>query len=331
MAVPTIAAITPNAGPAGGRRIITVTGTGFNTSTTSGKTLLLEVDGITVPFEKLGVTSDTELHFELPAYRGKGVTALADILGAVDVKITNIDGNEDPIPGEEVTAVAAFTYVRDSIRNPEATEENQCYRAVIVEVIETFARQVLANTAIGTSVDYGEFGSISAMDAKLPAIALVGPRFGENFEVRHQWADLPADALGGTPELFATRWPAFVTDLEFDMVIGANRRRETYALVQAVTRMFQRTPWIEIPVTPGDQSGPRHQFPLHLLSAPNISFQEMNSDLITASGLFQVRWVPDRLPDGSALNYSVIDGQLQIVDPNDPNVVIEVVPFAHED
>lgn len=333
MAIPTFTAITPNSGPAGGRSTAVITGTGFRVASENGKTVRVSVDGVDIPFERMGVLSDTEIRLEVPPFLRSGSAALVDTLPAVDVRIANLDDSEVEIVGEVVTAADAYTHERAPLLPPNATNANQHYRQVIIEMLSTFHRQVLPNTAIGTSVDYGEYGQVSIASAKMPAIAINGPRFSENMDVRHQWLDLPEEGDGGDPEEFQKKWHGYTVDMAFDIVIGSKRRQEIYALSQAVIEMFLRTPWVEIPVIPGEPNGAKHQFPLVLINAPNIGFQEMNSDLITATGLFEVRWVPIRLPEAFQVGIGVQEGELQVAqleDIDDP-AAIEVVPFANED
>lgn len=330
MAIPTFDSITPDSGPAGGRSTAVIVGTGFRVAAENGKTVRVSMDGVDIPFERMAVSSDTEITIEVPAFRRSGTAALVALLPSVDIRIANLDDNEDEISGEVVIAADAYTHQRAPLLPPGATDDNQHYRKIVLEMLATFHRQVLANTAIGTSIDYGEYGQVTIADAKLPAIAITGPRFAENMDVRHQWLDLPEDGDSGDPEEFQKRWHGYTVDMSFDLVIGANRRAEIYALTQAVIEMFLRTPWIEIPVVPGDPNGDKHQFPLVLINAPNIGFKDMDSDLMTATGLFEVRWIPIRLPEAFQVGIEVLDGALLVGPLDDPDS-FEVIPFATED
>lgn len=330
MAIPTFTSITPDSGPAGGRSTAVIAGTGFRVAPENGKTVRVSLDGVEVPFERMGVDSATEITIEVPPFRRTGTSALVAILPPVDIRIANLDDNEDEISGEVVTAADAYTHQRAPLLPPGATDANQHYRKIVLEMLHTFHRQVLANTAIGTSIDYGEFGKATIASAKMPAIAITGPRFTENMDVRHQWLDLPEEGDGGDPETFQKKWHGYTVDMSFDLVIGAKRRAEIYALTQAVIEMFLRTPWIEIPVVPGDPNGDKHQFPLVLINAPNIGFQDMDSDLMTATGLFEVRWVPIRLPEAFQVGVEILEGALHVSPLDDPDD-FEVVPFATED
>ena len=330
MAVPTFISIDPVAGPAGGRSIATIVGTNFRVAATNGKTVLVQVDGISVPFQKTAVISDTEIRIEVPPFSRKGSLALVDSLPPVDIRIANIDDSLVEIPGEVVIAVEAYTHQRVPIRPPQATENNRHYTQVIKEVLGHFHRQVLVNTSLRKSVDYGDLGEVTISDATLPSIGLVGPRMSENFNERHQWLDLPSEAQGLDPEIFHKRWHGYVIDIEFDVIIGTNRVAEMLSLTQGVVEMFLRTPYIEVPVVPGDVNGPKHQFPLVLVNAPNAKAVDRNSDLMITTGLFEIRRVPLRLTEAFQVNDEVLEGELQTAPLSDLND-FEITTFADSD
>jgi hypothetical protein len=247
----------------------------------------------------------------------------------VEVVVTNLDANGDPIPTESVVTKRAYEYQRSPIHAPRDTKANQIWRQVIREVAMVFQRQVVPNVALGTSVDFGDRGQIIIKEAELPNAVLVGPRISEDFDNRHHWNNFIDEDIGGSPKQFETKWPGWVGTIEFDVVLATNKRRELYAMMQGLIEMFQRTPFLLIPVTLGDLNGPQHEFPFHLTSPPLTDLQDPNSDLSTAVSTFQVRQVPFRLDEPVALNDEVLLGQLET--HHVTGTTVEVVPFADED
>jgi len=302
MAIPTFSAVTPNAGPAGGRNVVTITGTNFQlppATPISGvvgvkpPTVSVEFDGYPAP--KVDVLSTTTLRVLAPAFHRSGEDALVNPIPKVTITIRNIDGDGNQIGGEVVSGTAAYQYQRSKIRPPASTEEQQVYRQVIREVVHVFQRQLLANTAIGTSLDFGDRGEIIIKQADLPSITLTGPRITEDMQSRHHWADLYRQAADA--DTYEEYWPAFLANFEFSAILASNRHRELYGLTQGFIELCARNPFIRIPIIYGDTSGDHYEFPLHLVSPPAIDIQDANSDLIVAIATFEVRWIPFRLDE----------------------------------
>ena len=306
MAVPTITSVTPATGSSGGRRVITITGTGFQPSPAPpaagpvgvlAPTVAVEFDGYRA--ERVDVVSSQLLRVLLPPYRRGGEAAFADPLPVVPVRVLNIDPTGDLIGAEQVVRTSGFQYVRVEKRAPDATEAEQQYRQIIREVVQTFQRQLLPNTAIGTNLDYGDLGQIVIKAAQNPSCTLIGPRIQEDFESRHHWVDFEdVDvAEGDDPDIRQQYWPAFVCSFEFDCILASDNQMELIALVQGLIETFQRTPWIRIPVVFGDTNGAHHEFPLVLTRPPAMAIQDPGSNLHTASAVFDVREITWRYDD----------------------------------
>lgn len=322
MAVPTFTNISPASGTAGGRNLVTITGTNFRLSSVLSESVKVEFDGIDAL--RVDVLSATELSILTPPYRGEDNAAKANPLATVSIKIYNVDDDGNPISGEEVTTNSAYKYLRSPIRDPRATRENQTYRQVIYEVIWAFQRQLVSNVAIGTSVDYGDLGEAIIREARFPNITLIGPRFEEDMEARHLWADFEEV----DDELF---WPGFVNTIEFDAILGSNRRREIYGMIQGMKALFIRTPYLEVPIDISSPNSGYHRFPFILTAPPNTTIQEANSDTIMAPATFQVRHVPFRLDEPVESLSEILEGELQVFG----NITFigssEDVPFATSD
>jgi hypothetical protein len=248
MAVPTFTSITPTTGSAGGRNLTTIIGTNFRLPTDPGflntvaspPSVKVEIDGVEAT--RVDVLSATELRVLMPPYRREDADAAAVPLPKVDVLVRNVDDSGVLIPGEEVTSSNAYTYRRSNIRAPDATTANQTWRQVIREVVMSFQRQLLPNTAIFTNVDYGDDGAIVVKDAVLPSITLVGPRPREDLANRHHWNDFEEVGDDGSPETFERFWPSTVSIFEFDVLIASDNPAQMYGLQQGTIELSSEPP-----------------------------------------------------------------------------------------
>ena len=317
MAVPTISTVSPATGPAGGRAVITITGTNFQPSPEPPMggpggilpdTVAVEFDGFRA--ERVDVVSPTQLRVLLPPYRRSGDDAFVEPLPLVSVRVFNIDEDGALITGETVTRSNAFRYVRSTLRAPDALEQDQQYRQVIREVVQIFQRQLVPNTSIGTNVDFGDFGQIVIKPAKNPSLTLIGPRVTEDKINRHHWTDFEEEDLeeNDDPDMRALKWPAFLASFEFEGVLASDFKMELYAMEQGLIELFQRTPWIRIPVVYGDVNGEHHEFPLMLTAPPNVISQDPGSNLHTATFSFSVDEIPFRFDDSVALGEAISIG-----------------------
>lgn len=310
MAVPTFSSVTPTTGPAGGRNVLEITGTNFRVSPTNGLTVAVTVDGITALAE---ARSATLLHVVAPAFERPNSAALVDPLPTVDIVITNLDDDGDPIVGETVTAAAAYTYERFPLRPPASSLEGEVYHRIIRKVLETFGSQLHPNIAIGTNVDYGDTGALVIKAAQVPQIILTGPRIEEDFENRHHWADFfEINEGGGPPERIVSRWPGFVATLGFEAILATNNQRELWVMMQGLAAMFMRTPYLYVPANPAFPNLDRKRFPFVLTEPPRADIQEGESNLFVAIATFEVRWVPFRLDDNVRVEAEVTEPSLSL-------------------
>jgi hypothetical protein len=325
MAVPTFTSVSPTTGSAGGRNMVTITGTNFRVPGDVEDVVKVEFDGIELT--RVDIMSATELRVVVPAFTGIGTAASADPLAAVDIVITNLDDNGVAIVGENVTESDAYTYTRTPIRDPNATQVNQIYRQIIYEMLRTFQRQLLTNVAIGTDVDYGSLGEIVPLTAKVPAISIIGPRIGENMETRHMWADFDE----GTGQPADVYWPNYVANFEFDFVLATDKKREVFGMSQGLIDLFLRTPYLRVPSTVDDYTSTMHRFPFALITAPSTTISKPNSNLISAPGVFEIRDIPYRLDDNIDITYEVLEGNLLFNQLGTSEANEETVTFADED
>ena len=111
---------------------------------------------------------------------------------------------------------------------------------IVREVIRLFKAEVLANTALTTSVDYAEDGEAVAL-AELPAVVLTGPNLVENrFYGTSEAAEEPWE---GT---LRRRRPPMTVDLEFGVTVASVRTSELLNLAVAVARCLHRHPYLDL-------------------------------------------------------------------------------------
>ena len=339
MAVPTFTSVTPSSGPVGGRNVVTIVGTNFNLPPAQAATgagvsypdsVIVEFDG--QKSERVDVISATQLRVTVPTWRRMDVTITQQTLPLVNIKISNADTAGDPIAGEDVTALNAYQFKRPALRPPDAQIQTSIYQQVIEETVAMFIRQVTPNTAIGTNVDFGDNGQIIITSASHPSVTLVGPRLEEDLNVRHHWNYFLEEQQGnGPPETVHRKWPGFVSNFEFDFVLGTDNRSEMYAMVQSIAEMFMRNPFLIINGTFGDVNSTPREFPFQLIQPPQVTIQDPNANVLAAVGTFQVRWVPFRLDEPVDISEEVNEGEIQAYGQNATTPVQEVVPFADQD
>lgn len=247
MPAPTITAVTPSAGEAGGGFLVVITGTGFDVAVGPNPAPTVSVLFDTLAARDVRVTSATRLTCLPP--RGE----IPDDKKTLDVDITVT--NEDQSIPNSVTGVDAFTY-----RRPDLSKSNPSHLLTVVNtLIERMRQQIIANVVLTTHTDF----DLSTADlfnrvqlAKLPAIIIVGPTvspqrivpFGERTLVT-----LPAGSA--QPTDFERYDNARAVDLEWDVRLLSKSKKQILNLIQAAVGFTQRNEYLEDiprdPLTPG--------------------------------------------------------------------------------
>ncbi len=235
MAVPTLSAVQPVAGPSGGADVVRLVGEGF------APRIVVLFDG--TPVEVLTVREDSGLSIA-------DVRTRAHAPALVDVAVQNLDASGVPVAGEAAVLPAAYTFAR-----PELTRETDLTR-LVRKLLQELKRQVLANVSITISVDYGE-PNIDGLDivatAKVPSVVLGAPRVSEN---RFYSTNVLREqvVMGPTgPEVQRLR-PPFTADLAFTITITTDRTVELFNLTTAVARFLNQNRWVELLRDPDDPS-----------------------------------------------------------------------------
>jgi hypothetical protein len=288
MAIPTITNIDPSSGPAAGGALVVITGTNFRVYTPPASGYVGGDDPVYVSVtfggaeaEKIWVEADDTIVALIPLYPGDPDL---ESFPAMDVVVTNLDDDLVPIPGETVTAAAAFTFSRDSLRPPTLQLESPFARITRL-LLQWLKRQTLLLSTSKTHTDYSPDGIILAQ-AGVPSVHLVGPDVVED---AYGWEnpDIEEDLAGDEFQL----WPnPIMHTLGYELIGQSDSQIEFLTLMGLVNKFFRRNPYL---LVPGDiPAGWTVRLPLIMTEQPATGAGLANSNLHTFTCTFEVRRVP---------------------------------------
>lgn len=291
MAIPTIISVTPPVGHTGGKSVVEIQGTGFQTWTipapngrpTAPAWPTVQVLFGTAPGAEVAVVSPERLFVRTPPsplpiakpYYGEGV---------VDLVVKNLSPAGIPINTEVATLTNGYRFLR-----PPLTAASDLNR-VMRQLIREFRLQVLANSSSGAHGDFDENPEdlLNVVDvARLPAFVLFGPTLTENKffrihgRVYGQQEGHEADAYRA-PE---------TDDLVFTFVGISNAKTEAIALQSAVRQFFKNNPWLFLDRDEANPDQGRVAYDL-VLDASGMGFlapPDSKSSLRAFSGSFVIR------------------------------------------
>lgn len=223
--------------------------------------------------------------------------------GVVDVTIRNLDDAGVPIPGEEVVAADAWTYINPPL-NGAGVSDTTLLR-VVRAVLDTWQRDVWPETYVHQSIEYDSDGTeLRILDiARLPNVVLLGPRTVTS-RLYEPSSDqlIPSSLVSGADigdQTLVNRMP-YGLDLIFDVVGQARERMTVLNLAHTATVFVQRTPRISVPRDPSDPSKGSIEYQFGFASSDttfDISGVANASDLHSFRGSVAVRGVLiDALP-----------------------------------
>ncbi len=251
MAVPLIVSVIPAVGPTGGRNLVRIKTNNARLPPPPADDVFV---GGTFP-QTVEVKFGSEPAIDVRVFSKGLVTCLAPIHdpGVVDVTVTNLDDNGDPIVGETVTKASAYTFVR-----PNLTLEDDFTR-LIRTFIRELKRQVVDEVSLTVHTDFDEstadFLNIARI-AKLPALVLVGPDINENrFFSTNEKQEIELD--DGTVEI---RRAPYTVDLLFECIGIAELNAQKLNLMAAFTKFIARNKWLEMDRDPADPSKGRVRY-----------------------------------------------------------------------
>ena len=283
MAVPLIVSVLPALGPTGGQNLVTITAN--NLRVPPDPPPLIQTSGV-LP-ETVRVDFGGELATGVRVISQGKLTCLAPIHdpGLVDVTVTNLDDDGDPIGGETATKIGAYTFARPNL----AVEDD------LTRLVRTFLRelrrQVVDEVSLAPHTDYDDDATDFlqlAHIAKLPGIAVVGPDIDENrfFSTNTKQQ---VDNGDGT---FDIRRSPYTVDLKFEVIGVANLTVQKLNLMAAFTKFINRNKFIQMDRDPDDLSAGRVQYEMDFIDEggePSATDRLNDSNIKAFSGTIIIR------------------------------------------
>lgn len=245
---------TPTEGPTGGRSLVEIYGDGFRlppTPPTTGPSappsagVVVADSPVTVSVTFGGVPA-----VDVKVIRSNLLRVTSPIsplpitepdwgAGAVDVTITNLDDNGDPIPGESVTVAGGWTYRRPKL---DATNDSDLVR-MVRKFIMDWKLQVLPETVFTTHTDWDRDTSTAYVEvAQMPALVVALTSLPENrFYSCNEGAEERV-----TDERVEQRRRVRTVDLQFDVIGITDNVMEMLNLMTAAADYIERNPVLEM-------------------------------------------------------------------------------------
>lgn len=253
MAIPTFTSVTPAIGNPNGGQIVEIVGTNFRTTPVQYIVPQAELyppvkvtfDGVSA--EYVEVVSSTFMRVAVPVARfDPNIPALVNddvsrvTFPAVDIIITNLDIDGNPISGETVTATEAYTYEQPLLRLPEGDPPMlQVFRRFLY----LLKRGVVSRVAKSTHTDYGEDGVQITVLAEHPSIS-VTLAWPKDAEYSHYDNEKQVISVGGGiyQEFDIQKTVMMVASL----VLSTKSETEMFHMCQALEDLLLATPWLEV-------------------------------------------------------------------------------------
>lgn len=306
MPVPTISTVSPTAGHSGGKTLVVIDGTNFRLPTTPPAE-----NGVTPEAQpSVSVTFGGRAAIRVDvasATRAYVLTPIGDPTDdPVDVVLTNLDDDGVPIPGETVTRVASWRFVR-----PDVTTG----RSDLVRLIDTFVdelkRQITPNVVMPGNTDYdsdtGDTLSVSEVP-EFPGLVVAASELVDNdFYAERSKIEVenPDD-----PDGFLELEPPVTVDLVFTVVGVSDNQKELLNLAAVTKRFFRKNPYLSMARDAEDAGKGEVRYEMNAEDAPNVRIKaEANSDNIRTFALtarvigFDIEAMFEiRNPDGTAVS-----------------------------
>lgn len=293
MATPTVTNIYPNTGHTGGGAVIRILGGNFREppdpmtltrdDPTPGPTVRVTFGG--VPAEYVAVVNRALMYVRTPR-SPISADRTGDASGRVDVQVTNLDEDGEPIPGETVTVKNAFTYNYTKLTGDSSLQR------LVRWLLREMRRQIIPNVVYMPHSDYDNDTSdgLQIVEiASVPSLALVGPQVVRS-----------VDHSTSSPEYVqahqnqVSRHADFRADLSFT-VIGTTDSTVHHLNLQAETiSFFHRLGAIRVPRDPNDASAGYNEYAISVATdgPASVDLGSDDSNLRTFSQRFAVLGFP---------------------------------------
>jgi hypothetical protein len=244
------------------------------------------------PSSRVWVTSDTRLLARVPKtlMPTTGSTTLGELV--VDVTVENLDPNGVLIPGETFTLPDAYTYRRPDLSTAAQAPQNALNR----RLLQLLKSEVIPDV-LGVDTDFDSDPATWVIDpAKLPSLVLTLPGVSRS-ELYNTNEQQLVSVSGGTT---ARQRRSLYVDLNYPMLLIANKTMSMGNLVDLVTTVIDRNPEITFEPFPGTV------LTLDLewtdLPTPAKQTSQLRSNIQLARGSFTVAAFPQVLITGTALD-----------------------------
>lgn len=292
----------PAEGPTAGRALVKIHGRNFQphpSSPSSGPSGPINSHIVVAPREQsvsvtfggeealdVHVISPILLHVLTPISPIAAVSSSNHGAGVVDVVVTNLDDNGDPIPGETVTVPNGYTY-----RRPKVDASNPSDLLRLVEVlIHELKRQVFPEVVLTVHTDFdSDTGDgLNIVDlAKLPAIILTGPDTPENrfYSLNEQ----PEENVGN--DVVEIRRKPRTVDLLFDVIVVADSTMVLINFNEVMNEFVNRNPYLRMYRDPNNLSLGRVEYEFAFQSGGEfqITSKPSSSNIRAFSGAVEIR------------------------------------------
>jgi hypothetical protein len=256
MAAPQITTITPSAGLTSGRGRVTIRGVHFRVQESE--------DGPGQPDPTVrvtfgGVEAEAVLpiaHYRLDVVTPRFAGAPETIPAAVDVVVTNLDDDQNPISGEDVTKVDGFTYRRPDVVQTAydgVVTSFSTLQAINQAFIQMLRRDLHPEVVPSSDPDWSaDPGSGLTAVAELPAILLDGPRV--EVSTKYRAMDSAFHNTGDLDESVTVSVAPFTARLSWGIVIITDRKADAVHTLNAAQNLFHRRPSFDTPVKAGSSA-----------------------------------------------------------------------------
>lgn len=239
--------VDPAEGLTSGRNVVVINGNGFRVyqppaTGVVGAVSIGWVPTVGVEFngraaDRVAVLSDHQVLAVVPEYMGDpGLLPTA-----VDIRCWNIDDGV-PVPGDDATLAAAYTYKRQSLTDVSSL------LWVTRQFILSMRRHLIQNVSLSASPDYSEAPAQRiTFTSGLPAVVLEGPECEENRFYRNTEQRIESGPVGKTKKT-----APFTADLTFGILLVGRTKTEALNLKNVAVRYFHKRPWFYLPAGPAD-------------------------------------------------------------------------------
>lgn len=272
MAVPTVTSISQAFGHTAGRQYVEIVGTNFRQQTPQ-----VGVNGpAPVPPPSVRVvfgTVEATKVLVLSGTRLMAITAPSDEASNLDVVVTNIDDNGDPIAGETATLASAYNY-----RRMQFTSSSHL-RTVVRALISRMRRDIHPNVrhTVNTDIDESTLTILNvAKIASLPAFMLVGPNIADSDAVYRDNANCRSLDDPVTDD-FADTQGLKAKDVLFDLLLVSDNDTEMLNMANGVISFARITKGLVHPFTGDD-------IEIRLVTSPTVQPRPGNDNLLLARG-----------------------------------------------